>query len=109
MPRKKKPPERVFIVDGHRDTNQPRVTNVKGVLCPGIWVEDPQVTMSRNVNTLLKKWKRNGMSQAEFAKQSGISLTTLRLMRMGQVWPEPGTLMKVASTFGVPIEVLFRR
>lgn len=93
----------------HRDARVKRGTLVKGNLCPGMWVEDPQVTLARNVETLLKKWRKDGRTLIQFSKDSGIPTTTVRYLRLGMSWPEPGTLRKLASTLGVPIEVLFRR
>lgn len=95
--------------EGHRDVKEKRGTSVRGNLCPGIWVEDPQVTLGRNTRRLLKKWERNGIGLMEFSRLSGVSTTVLQDVRAMRSWPEPGTLMKLASTFGVPIEVLFRR
>ena len=94
---------------GFRDNRAKRGTNVKGNLRPGIYVEDPQVTLTRNVNRLIEKWQRNGVTISSFCRQAGVSEAILLRIRKGQACPEPGTLMKIASTFGVPIEVLFRR
>ena len=94
---------------GHRDMKRQRGTLVKGNLCPGMWVEDPQITLLRNIEFLLKRWQKSGKTINDFTRVSGVPHSTLVHLRKGRAWPEPGTLMKIASTFGVPIEVLFRR
>lgn len=79
-------------------------------VCPGMWVEDPQVTLSRNLRKLTKKWtKCTGKSIHTFCNMSGVAQSTFRNMRNGDSWPAPESLRRVASTLGVPIEVLLRR
>ncbi|MBQ1314485.1 MAG: helix-turn-helix transcriptional regulator [Clostridia bacterium] len=98
-----------YVGPGHRDDREPRKTLVRGPVCPGIYVEDPQITLARNVTRLIKKWQKNGITQKKFSELSGVNPATLVRIRKGLTWPEPGTLQKLASTFGVPLEVLFRR
>lgn len=85
---------------------------VKGPLCPGMWVENPKITLSRNLGRLLKEnKKKTGCSIREFCRRAGIPRDTIFdiINEPGKHWAHPGTLMKIASTLGVPIEVLFRR
>ena len=97
------------LSNDHRDMKTPRKSKVQGELCPGMWVEDPSITLARNINLLLAKWQKEGHTLIEFCRVSGVPKATLRSLRIYDSWPEPGTLMKIASTLGVPIEVLFRR
>lgn len=82
----------------------------KKPVCPGMWVEDPHVTVSRNTRRLLKKWtKKTGQSIRAFCRAAGICKTSLYYVINGTRWPAPETLRRIASTLGVPVEVLFRR
>ena len=84
--------------------------STKKPVCPGMWVEDPKVTLARNLRRLLKKWqKKTGRSNKAFCRLSGVYHSTLYYILNGGRWPEPETLRKIASTLGVPVEVLFRR
>lgn len=92
-----------------RDLTKPRASNVKGDPCPGIYVEDPRVTLVRNINKMSAKLAKDGVSNAEFCRKAGISSYSWATLKSGKSWPEPGTLQKIASMLGVPVEVLFRR
>lgn len=92
-----------------RPEAMPRSSNVKGPLCPGIYVEDPRQTLVRNIHRLIEKMKKEEITQAEFIRRSGVSKKVWERLRDGKTWPDPGTLQKIASTAGIPVEVLFRR
>ena len=98
-----------YIGDKRRTYTKPRASNVKGELCPGMYVEDPRVTLVRNINRLVDRLSKKGISQAEFCRRAGIGRATWQCLRAGQSWPDPGTLQKIASEAGIPVEVLFRR
>ena len=98
-----------YATQGKRDYTKPRATNVEGDLCPGIYVEDPRLTLTRNINKISDKLAKDGISNAEFCRRSGVGRCTWQLLKKGKSWPEPGTLQKIASALGVPVEVLFRR
>lgn len=93
----------------HRVWTAPRASCVKGNPCPGIYVEDPLVTLVRNINRLVEKMGKEGISQREFTRRAGVSFSAWMQLVKGRTWPEPGTLRKIASAAGVPVEVLFRR
>ena len=84
--------------------------STKKPVCPGMWVEDPNVTLARNTHKLRKKWqKQTGKSIKEFCRLSGVCHSALYYVLAGDRWPGPAVLRRIASTLGVPIEVLFRR
>lgn len=93
----------------HRVAVEPRGSNVKGDLCPGMYVEDPRKTLVRNIHRLIERMKKEELSQAEFCRRAGVGYNTWKYLRDGKSWPDPGTLQKIASAAGVPVEVLFRR
>ena len=98
-----------YIGDKRRTYTQPRSSNVRGEPCPGMYVEDPRETLVRNVNKLAEKMKKEGLSQSEFCRRANLHYETWMRLRRGLTWPDPGTLRKIASTAGIPVEVLFRR
>lgn len=75
-----------------------------------IFVENPQVTLVRNLKRILKKRREEtGHGLRHFAAASGISVSTLRCYVYGYRWPRPEHLQRLCSELGVPVEVLFRR
>lgn len=75
-----------------------------------MYIEDPQVTFTRNYARLLKLYKkRTGRSENEFARRAGIPNGTHRCYKTGRRWPRPEILQKICEEFGIPVEMLFRR
>ena len=59
---------------------KPRGSNVKGDVCPGMYVEDPRETLVRNINRLAEKMKKEGLTQTEFCRRANLHYApTLRL------------------------------
>lgn len=52
--------------------------------------------------------KRQGLSQVELAKASGVSPATVNLIENGKRKPHPSTLKKLAIALGVDVEYLTR-
>lgn len=75
-----------------------------------IFVENPQVTLVRNLKRIMKKRLADtGHGLRQFAEASGISISTLRCYVYGTRWPRPEHLQRLCSELGIPVEVLFRR
>ncbi|MBN2232958.1 MAG: helix-turn-helix transcriptional regulator [Deltaproteobacteria bacterium] len=57
--------------------------------------------------TLVKAWRDyRGLTQAELAKQSGMSQPALARLEKGGITPRPATLKKLAAALGVEAEQL---
>lgn len=75
-----------------------------------MYVEDPKKTLARNLNRLIKRYKRQtGISYSEFCRRTGIPRSVLHETKAGATWPTAETLRKICSQMEIPVEVLFRR
>lgn len=75
-----------------------------------MYVEDPQITLARNLRKLIKLYKkRHGVSYRQFLKNAGVPHSVMWNLMNQKHWPTPKTLVKICSALGVPVEVLFRR
>lgn len=74
------------------------------------YTEPADVTIRRNVVRLTDEWcKRTGKSLCCFCRLAGISQSAFWYYRSGERKPSLKVITKMASTLGVPVEVLFRR
>lgn len=78
-----------------------------------MYIENPQTTFTRNLNKIIELYmERTGTSMRGIyrkVKAGGMNTMTFDYYLRGERWPRPEQLQVLCETFGVPVEMFFRR